>query len=233
MILTKYKNKNINFIYFIHLNDKVNINFKYFNSASASHSDSDNPEGSGSLSASPSGSSSPYNTNSAYNSSSVAISAEIKNENENNLNNLETNNLNKTGLLLILSNLSKKVPNRVKFVLKWTIIGIKVFFGSIFLYYLNYLNIFVFISTSLVIFYEILNLYFLNRFINKNMKFSVVLPQFIINWLKELEEATSNDLTIKIVKENSYIHISIYSVIIILISILIWFFLILYLINQI
>ena len=38
--------------------------------------------------------------------------------NNNNNNNLETNNLNKTGLLLILSNLSKKVPNRVKFVLK-------------------------------------------------------------------------------------------------------------------
>ena len=139
-------------------------------------------------------------------------------------NNLENNNLNKTGLFLILSNLSKKVPNRIKFFFKWTIIGIIVIFGSIFLNYYNYLNIFVFFSTSLVIFYEILNLYFLNRFINKNMKISVVLPQFIINWLKELEEAASNDLTIKIVKENSYIHISIYSVLIFLITILIWFF---------
>ena len=87
---------------------------------------------------------------------------------------------------------------------------------------MNYLNIFVYISTSLVIFYEILNLYFLNRFINKNMKISVVLPQFIINWLKQLEEAASNDLTIKIVKEICYMHISIYSVIIILITILYW-----------
>ena len=139
-------------------------------------------------------------------------------------NNLENNNLNKTGLFLILSNLSKKVPNRIKFFFKWTIIGIIVIFGSIFLNYYNYLNIFVYFSTSLVIFYEILNLYFLNRFINKNMKISVVLPQFIINWLKELEEAASNDLTIKIVKENSYIHISIYSVLIFLITILIWFF---------
>lgn len=72
---------------------------------------------------------------------------------------------------------------------------------------LNYLKIFYIIACSLTICYELLNLYFLHRFIKKNIKISEVLPDYIIFLLKELEEISSNIESIKFFKKSCYIHI--------------------------
>jgi hypothetical protein len=52
----------------------------------------------------------------------------------------------------------------------------------------------------------------LNKAINKNLKISEVLPQFLINWLKEIETSSSTKEGIKEFKKTCYTEIWIYTV---------------------
>ncbi len=83
-----------------------------------------------------------------------------------------------------------------------------------------YIKLCAYLTCSLVILYYILNIFFLHKFINNNIKISSVLPNFIIIWLKELESISSNIETTQYFKNSCYIQILIYLLIQILISII-------------
>ena len=83
-----------------------------------------------------------------------------------------------------------------------------------------YIKLFVTITSILVIIYEILNLYFLHRFIKKNIQISEVLPNYIIELLKELKNISSDIESIKYFKRSCYIHILLYFFSIIIINLI-------------
>lgn len=56
-------------------------------------------------------------------------------------------------------------------------------------------------STSFAIFYQILNLYLLHKFsTNKNYKISEVYPEFIIDWLRNIQILSSSKESIHVLK---------------------------------
>ena len=83
-----------------------------------------------------------------------------------------------------------------------------------------YIKLFCYISCSLSICYEMLNLYMLHRFINKNINISSVLPDYIIELLKELENISSDIESIKYFKKTCYIHILLYIIPIIMVTLI-------------
>ena len=85
---------------------------------------------------------------------------------------------------------------------------------------LTFLKNFIYIFSSLVIFYDLLNLYLIHKFSTTNVKISEVFPDFFIKWLKEFEVLSSNKISIKEFKKENYINISIYVVIIIIITLI-------------
>ena len=74
----------------------------------------------------------------------------------------------------------------------------------------------------LAIFYQILNLYLLHNFKKGDTlrDIPVVLPEFIINWLKALKEISTDIQSIKIVKKDCYTYLVLYSILIILVSLI-------------
>lgn len=136
------------------------------------------------------------------------------------------NSSNIINSILLLSNINKKIPNWVKLLFKLLLLSILVLkllgFKSI-LDVLNnvyYLKIFSYISCSLAIIYQLLNLYLLYKFYNKNKKIPEILPIFIQNWLKEFEIISSTKESFNEFKNICYIEILIYILIIILITLL-------------
>ena len=134
-----------------------------------------------------------------------------------NSSNLQTNN----GLFLFISKMCNKLPYAVKFAIKIILVillTIKLF-GITITEFLNtpyYLKIYFIVSGGMAITYYLLTLYFLHRAINNKLQVSKVLPDFIQEWLKEQEEASKDTWTINDTKKNSYVHVCIYLVFIIL-----------------
>jgi hypothetical protein len=124
----------------------------------------------------------------------------------------------------MLSNLNNKLPSWVKWILRLIVISIILLnllgFNSLIdvLSNIFYIKLYTYLTCSLVILYQILNIYLLHRFINKNINISPVLPDFIINWLKDLETISSNNDSSQYFKNSCYIQIFIYLSIIFLIS---------------
>uniref|UniRef100_UPI0030DE56CE hypothetical protein n=1 Tax=Squamanita imbachii TaxID=2976389 RepID=UPI0030DE56CE len=152
----------------------------------------------------------------------------IPNSTELETTNNSSNIINKnSSLFLILSNLKKKIPNWVKLFFKLNFLTLLVLkllgFNSLLdvLININYLKIFTYISCSLAIIYQIFNLYLLHIFSLKSIKISEVLPEFLINWLKEFEELSTSKETIKEFKKTCYIEIIIYILIIIILTIIV------------
>ena len=87
------------------------------------------------------------------------------------------------------------------------LIGITVFdlFNNLY-----YLKIYSITSCSIVIGYQLLNLYLIHKFSVKKIKYSEVLPDFIIKWLQELEVLSSSKPGINSVKQMCYTQIFIY-----------------------
>ena len=83
-----------------------------------------------------------------------------------------------------------------------------------------YLKSFFYLSWSLALIYQLSNLYILNKFINKNIKISEALPEFLINWLQEFEDSSYSVESIKQFKKTCYIEISIYLSILIIITLI-------------
>ena len=131
-----------------------------------------------------------------------------------------TDSSNTVNSIIFLSNLNKKIPNWLKFsfkILFVTLIVLKLFgfsFGSAFLYVLSinvyYIKVAFCIIYFLRICYNLLNLYLLHKFSNKNIKISKVLPEYLIQRLKEIEIMSKTKPGIAAFKSNCYLDISIY-----------------------
>lgn len=146
----------------------------------------------------------------------------------------DNSSINKSGLMLVLSKIRdtciKYIPENLRAIIK----GLFFLFSLIFIMFnflgfegafniLNnkyYIKLFCYISCSLIIFYEILNLYLLHKFINKNINISTVLPKSIIVFLKDIECFSSDIESIKFFKKTCYIHILLYMFSIIMVSLI-------------
>jgi hypothetical protein len=141
---------------------------------------------------------------------------------------------NKTGLILILSKIReayiKNIPEYLRIQIKWLfrilaailIILNLVGFRGVWSILSNtyYLKLYFLIGSSLAICYELLNLYLLYRFIKKNMIISSVLPDYLINMLKEIENISQDIESIKYFKKSCYTHILLYLFAIIITSLI-------------
>jgi hypothetical protein len=137
---------------------------------------------------------------------------------------IESDTSNNLGLFLFLKNLNKKIPYGFKFLFSLTFVSlsiIKLLGYSIIEFFSDIHNIenFTIISALIAIIIQLTDLYFLHRISTKKLKISEVLPDFIINYLKGIEIASSSKVAIKEFKKECYIQICIYLVIIFLIII--------------
>lgn len=129
---------------------------------------------------------------------------------------------NSNALFLLISKFFNKIPDYIKLLFKLIVLIIIVLkllgFESIGGFFFNayYLKLYILITSSLVIIYQLINIYLIHKASN-GMKISEVLPEFIINWLKEFETLSSSKASIKEFKNMCYIQIAIYIVIILLI----------------
>ena len=76
---------------------------------------------------------------------------------------------------------------------------------------------YVLITSSLVIIYQLVNLYLIHKFSKKDTIIPEILPEFVINWLKEFEILKTSKISVKEFKNMCYIQICIYLAIIVLI----------------
>lgn len=117
-------------------------------------------------------------------------------------------------LLIIISNINKKIPIWLKYaIIFWifSILVIKLLGFNVLDVIFNklYMKIYTSILCSLAITYQLLNLYLLHIFTTKEVKIPEILPDFIINWLKEFE-GFQNKEEIKFFKKLYYTDILIY-----------------------
>ena len=131
---------------------------------------------------------------------------------------------NTSSLFLFLSNVNKKLPNWVKILLALLIVSILVvkYLGIIYILNINtfYIKLYFYIGFSVAIFYQLLSIYLLHKFSKKNINIPEVLPDFIINWLKELEIMSSSKEGIKHLKSLIYIEIIVYILLMILFTLI-------------
>jgi hypothetical protein len=142
----------------------------------------------------------------------------------------EENNSNDkiNSLFLLLSNINKKIPNWIKLFFKLLfggivvlkLLGISVISVMTGVDSTFYLRSIVYTISILSITYQLLNLYFLYRFSQNNIKISEILPEFIIKWLKEFEIMCESKESLKSFKTECYIQISLYIVIIIIVTLI-------------
>ena len=130
----------------------------------------------------------------------------------------------KSGIFLFMSKINKKIPNWIKILFRLIILTVLVLkllgFTSILGFFNNflYLKLFIFISCSLGILYQLINIFFIYKFTNKNTKIPEILPDFIINWLKEFEIICQTPESIKDFKNMYYKEILVYISIMIFIA---------------
>lgn len=123
---------------------------------------------------------------------------------------------NEGGLFMLVSNLFQKIPSWLKLLFRFFLLLIVVLkllgFNNIFEVFSNlyYLELYLYIIGSLLILYELLCLYLIHKFSNKNISISPILPAFLINWLSEFKEICSTEHSIQVFKKMCYRQISIY-----------------------
>lgn len=132
-------------------------------------------------------------------------------------------NENKIGFFLLLSNLNKKIPEILTIIkmLIFIILVLKILgIGIIeFLTTWYYLKIYFWIGCSTAILLESTDLILLHLFLYKKITISEVLPDFLINKLKYIENTSLNKMRVKGFKEGCYIQLSIYTVLLIMLII--------------
>ena len=117
---------------------------------------------------------------------------------------------------MLVSNLFQKIPSWLKLLFRFFLLLIVVLkllgFNNIFEVFSNlyYLELYLYIIGSLLILYELLCLYLIHKFSNKNISISPILPAFLINWLSEFKEICSTEHSIQVFKKMCYRQISIY-----------------------
>ncbi len=157
----------------------------------------------------------------------VSITLPLSSSTDTQSESISSNILNsKSGLFILLSNINKKIPYWIKILFRLVFLSILVLkllgFTNILDIYNNliYLKLFTYTSCSLVILYQLLNIFLLYKFSNKNVKIPEILPEFLINWLKEFEFICQDPISIKEFKNTCYREIFIYIFIIILITLI-------------
>jgi hypothetical protein len=133
-------------------------------------------------------------------------------------------NIVKNGFFIFISKINSKIPSWLKLSFKLLILVLVVLkllgFSIIFdvLNNLYLLKKLIYFLCSVVIGYQLLNLYLIHKFSFKKVKYPEVLPDFIINWLKEFKTITSCESGIKRFKQICYIEICIYLFIMVVIG---------------
>ena len=135
------------------------------------------------------------------------------------------NSISNNSLFMLISNLTKKIPNCLKLFFRLLLLSILVIklLGFSVIEILNstyYIKIYLYVSCSLVIIYQLSNLYLLHKFSKQNVQIPKVLPEFIINWLNEFNVISSSVESIKEFKKTYYKEISLYLLIIIIITLM-------------
>ena len=82
-----------------------------------------------------------------------------------------------------------------------------------------YLKIYLLIVVGLANLYQLFEIYMLYLFIKKNIQISEVLPDFIIDQLKQLEMISQEKESVKSFKEGCYIQLSIYITVLMIVAI--------------
>lgn len=125
-----------------------------------------------------------------------------------------------------MSKLNNKIPSPIKGFFKLLFLGLLILkllglniFTDVILNK-NNLIIIVYVLSIFNILFEILSLYIVYRFSTKSLKISSILPNFLINRLKEIETLSNSQTGIEELKDNSYIHICVYTGIIILVTLI-------------
>lgn len=132
--------------------------------------------------------------------------------------------ISNSGLFMVLNQIKNKIPARVKIMLNLIFLSLIVikllgFDIIVFIFNYDYLRLYLIVASTLIILYEILNLFILNLFIIKNRQISEVLPDPIINWLKGFEIISKNKIAYLEYKKVCYFQISMYLAIIIIANI--------------
>lgn len=157
---------------------------------------------------------------------SITGGAQIEENPINSVGTLATPSMSNFGLFLLLSKINNKIPSWIKLALKilFTILTILKLLGysiiSDVLMDNNFLVKLVYIYCTLVIIYQLLNLYLVYKFSTKKVQISEILPDFLIKWLQEFELIARDKIFIKEVKKDIYIHISIYILTMVLITLI-------------
>jgi hypothetical protein len=133
---------------------------------------------------------------------------------------------NNSGLFLIIKELKNKLPKWLKLSFSFLFISFILInkFGLINILNITfdsyYLKVFILSYSFLVIIYLLLNLYFVYLFSIKKIQISEVLPNFVINWLKDIEVMCSSKEGIQAIKELFYRELLVYIIIIAVVIIL-------------
>src|ERR1700727_1763723 len=145
---------------------------------------------------------------------------------ENNNNNSEVLN-SSSSLFLLFNKIIKIIPHWLKLSFRLILLIILVLkllgVNSILDIFNNvvYFKLYCYISCSLVILYQLLNIYLIYKFSQPETKIFEFYPEFIINWLKEFEEIGKSKEIAKYFKDMYYREIFLYVSIIIIITVLI------------
>jgi len=140
---------------------------------------------------------------------------------ENNNNNSEVLN-SSSSLFLLCNKIIKIIPHWLKLSFRLILLIILVLkllgVNSILDIFNNvvYFKLYCYISCSLVILYQLLNIYLIYKFSQPETKIFEFYPEFIINWLKEFEEIGKSKEIAKYFKDMYYREIYLYFILIII-----------------
>ena len=126
--------------------------------------------------------------------------------------------LNNNIIFILLTKLFNKIPTLFKFIFIFILLNIivlKLLGYSLIdiIIDLSLLKNLIFVYIYLALSYQFLNLYLIHKFASKNIKIPEVLPDFLINWLKEFKIITQSEESIKEFKKICYIEILVYLII--------------------
>ena len=83
-----------------------------------------------------------------------------------------------------------------------------------------YIKIYTYVTATIATLYQLLNIYLIHRFSQKSIQIPEVLPEFLINWLKEFEILSDTKESVKEFTRMCYFSICIYIIFIILATLL-------------
>lgn len=127
--------------------------------------------------------------------------------------NSNSNLINST---LFLSNLITKIPRWIRILFRILFVTILILkfrgFSVMSFFFINTFNwkLISYTVFSIIIIYHLLNLYLLHQISNKKIKVLDIWPEFIIQWLKELEDWGSSKAGKKAYKTECYVQITLY-----------------------